>query len=113
MLGVERWAFSQFWYSKSLSPKTRRKTSQNRPSSEFYGEGEVLTLISVFVSVLLSGAGDSLITVVLLSFFSPGGFATVVSFCSHAASNASPAKRHRYFFIYCQTDVIPQLFKEL
>jgi len=56
-------------------------------------------LIVVFVSVLLEVAGDGFTTVVLLSFFSAGGFVTVVSFCSQADSNASPAKRQMYFFM--------------
>lgn len=55
--------------------------------------------MSVLVSVLVEGAGDSLIIVVLFSFFSAGGFVTVVSFCSQAASNAVPIKRQIYFFM--------------
>ena len=50
-------------------------------------------LIVVFVSVLLEVAGDGLTIVVLLSFFSAGGLATVVSFCSQADNNANPARR--------------------
>ena len=50
-------------------------------------------MIVVFVSVLLEVAGDGLIIVVLFSFFSAGGLATVVSFCSQADSNANPARR--------------------
>jgi hypothetical protein len=57
------------------------------------------SLMVVFDSVLVEVAGDGFTTVVLLSFFSPGGFVTVVSFCSQADSNASPAKRQMYFFI--------------
>lgn len=55
----------------------------------------------VFVSLLLDDeAGSlSLTIVVLLSFFSPGGFATVVSFCSQAANRAAPAKMQMIFFI--------------
>lgn len=53
----------------------------------------------MFVSVLVEGAGDSFTIVVLDSFFSAGGFVTVVSFCSQAESNAAPAKRQMYFFI--------------
>ncbi len=50
-------------------------------------------LIVVLVSVLFEGAGDSFTMVVLLSvLFSPGGFVTVVSFCSQAASSAAPAR---------------------
>ena len=67
-----------------------------------YGEGEadVVALIVVFVSVLVDGAGDSFTTVVLFSvLFSPGGFVTVVSFFSHAASNATLARMQMYFFI--------------
>src|ERR1700682_5084809 len=56
-----------------------------------YGEGEaeVVALIVVFVSVLVDGAGDSFTTVVLVSLFSPGGFVTVVSFCSHATRSVA------------------------
>ena len=50
-------------------------------------------LIVVSVSVLLEVAGDGFTTVVLLSFFSPGGLVTVVSFCSQAESNANPTSR--------------------
>jgi hypothetical protein len=57
------------------------------------------SLMVVFDSVLVEAAGDGFTTVVLLSFFSAGGLATVVSFCSQADSNASPAKRQMYFFI--------------
>ena len=60
----------------------------------------MFTLISVLVSVLVDGAGDSLMIVVLLSFFSAGGLVTVVSFCSQAASNAAPIKRQIYLFMY-------------
>jgi hypothetical protein len=56
-------------------------------------------LIVVSVSVLLEVAGEGFTTVVLLSFFSAGGFVTVVSFCSQAGSNASPARTQMYFFI--------------
>ena len=59
----------------------------------------MLTLMSVLVSVLVDGAGDSLMIVVLLSFFSDGGLVTVVSFCSQAASKAAPIKRHMYLFM--------------
>ena len=41
----------------------------------------------------------SFTTVVLLSFFSPGGLVTVVSFCSQAVSNAAPAKMQISLFI--------------
>ena len=65
--------------------------------------GDVVTLMLVFdsvlVSVLVSGDGDSFTIVVLLSFFSAGGFVTVVSFCSHADNDASPASRQMYFLI--------------
>jgi hypothetical protein len=57
---------------------------------------------SVF-SVLVSVAGEGLTIVVLLSFFSvfspPAGGVTVVSFCSHAASNAALARMQMYFVI--------------
>jgi hypothetical protein len=66
-----------------------------------YGEGDGFTLmfVSVLVSVLVSGAGDSFMIVVLLSFFSAGGFITVVSFCSQPTSNTAPAKIRIYLFI--------------
>ncbi len=54
--------------------------------------------MSVF-SCLVAAAGDSFITVVLLSFFSAGGLVTVVSFCSQATNSATPASRQMYFFI--------------
>jgi hypothetical protein len=54
--------------------------------------------MSVF-SFVVAGAGDSFITVVLVSFFSAGGLVTVVSFCSQAANSARPATRQMYFFI--------------
>lgn len=59
----------------------------------------MVTLMSVLVSVLVEGAGDSFMIVVLLSFFSEGGLVTVVSFCSQAASNAAPIKRQINFFM--------------
>ena len=65
-----------------------------------YGEGEVLTLMSVLVSVFV--AGDGFTMVVLVSFFSvfsAGGLVTVVSFCSHAANKAAAIKRQMYFFM--------------
>jgi hypothetical protein len=54
-------------------------------------------LISVLVSVLV--AGDGFTIVVLLSFFSVGGFVTVVSFCSQAVKSAAPIKRQMYLFM--------------
>jgi len=65
-----------------------------------YGEGDVLMLMSVFVSVFV--AGDGLTIVVFVSFFSvfsAGGLVTVVSFCSQAAKNAAPIKRQMYLFM--------------
>jgi len=76
-----------------------RKTSQ-MITSAVYGEGDVLMLMSVFVSVFV--AGDGLTIVVFVSFFSlfsAGGLVTVVSFCSQAAKNAAPIKRQMYLFI--------------
>jgi len=65
--------------------------------------GEDVVLIVVFVSVLLSVAGEGFTTVVLVSFFSPAGGFTVSVFCSQAASNdAAPAKMQMYFFISCR-----------
>ena len=69
----------------------RTKDFENIVASPIYGEGEVVTLISVLVSVFV--AGDGFTIVVLVSFFSPGGFVTVVSFCSQAASIAKLANR--------------------
>jgi len=57
-------------------------------------------LMVVLLSVLVSGAGDSFMTVVLFSvLLSPGGFVTVVSFCSQAGRSAASANRQMYFFI--------------
>src|SRR5437667_4932915 len=64
-----------------------------------YGEGDVLTLMSVLVSVFVEVAGDGFTIVVLLSFFSAGGFVTVVSFCSQATRSARPVSRQIYFLI--------------
>jgi hypothetical protein len=55
--------------------------------------------MSVLLSVFVDVAGDGFTTVVLLSFFSPGGFVTVVSFCSQAAKSAVPIKRQMYLFM--------------
>ena len=59
----------------------------------------MLTLMSVLVSVFVEVAGDGFTIVVLDSFFSAGGFVTVVSFCSHAARSAAPMKRQMYLFM--------------
>jgi len=58
-----------------------------------------VTLMFVFVSVLVEGAGDSFTIVVLLSFSSAGGV-TVVSFCSQAARSATPLRIQMHFFIH-------------
>ena len=92
-------------YSKSLPGVHSGKTSQN--SFVDYGvaeaAGEDVVSIVVFVSVLLSVAGEGFTTVVLVSFFSPAGGFTVSVFCSQAASNdAAPAKMQMYFFISCR-----------
>jgi len=52
--------------------------------------------------------GDDLsITVVLLSlFFSPGGFVTVVSFCSQAARKATLIKMQMYFMILQYSELV-------
>jgi hypothetical protein len=94
-----------YLYSKSLPGIHSGKTSQN--SFVDYGvaeaAGEDVVLIVVFVSVLLSVAGEGFTTVVLVSFFSPAGGFTVSVFCSQAASNdAAPAKMQMYFFISCR-----------
>jgi hypothetical protein len=86
-------------YSKNLLPPKREKISQMTAANP-YGDGEVFTLMSVFVSVLVAGAGESLITVVLFSvLFWAGGLVTVVSFCSHAPSNATLASKQMYLII--------------
>jgi hypothetical protein len=59
-------------------------------------------LIVVLDSVFVEVAGDGFTTVVLLSFFSPGGFVTVVSFCSQATRRAALARMQIYFFIRCR-----------
>ena len=82
-----------------------------------YGLGDELVVVSVVVlvpgdepvfTVVLDSVlddvppeGDDLsITVVLLSvFFSPGGFVTVVSFCSQAARKAMLMRIQMYFMI--------------
>ena len=56
-------------------------------------------MMSVLLSVFVEVAGDGFTTVVLVSFFSPGGFVTVVSFCSQAARSAAPMKRQIYLFM--------------
>ena len=63
-----------------------------------YGEGDVLTLMSVLLSVFVDVAGEGFTIVVLLSFFSAGGV-TVVSFCSQAAKSAALMKRQTYLFM--------------
>jgi hypothetical protein len=74
-----------------------------------YGVGDVVTLMFVFdsvlVSVLVSGDGDSFMIVVLLSFFSGGGLVTVVSFCSQPKRNAAPATMRIYFFIVLRSQM--------
>ena len=59
----------------------------------------MLTLMSVLLSVFVEVAGEGFTTVVLLSFFSPGGLVTVVSFCSQADRSAAPIKRQMYLFM--------------
>jgi len=88
--------------AKSLPRSTRGKTLCKVNDALNYGEGAgdvILMFVSVFVSVLVSGAGDSFMIVVSLSFVSAGGFVIVVSFCSHAISNALPTRMITYFFI--------------
>lgn len=54
----------------------------------------------VFDSVLVELDGDSFMTVVSFSvLFSPGGFVTVVSFCSQAARHAILAKAQIYLIM--------------
>ena len=61
--------------------------------------GAVFTV--VFDSVVELAGEDLSITVVLLSvFFSPGGFVTVVSFCSQAARKAMLINKQMYFMIF-------------
>jgi hypothetical protein len=87
-------------YSKSLPLKHSREDSLQVNDALNYGEGAgdvTLMFVSVFVSVLVSGAGDSFTIVV--SFFSAGGFVTVVSLCSQPASTAAPVRIRIYFLI--------------
>jgi hypothetical protein len=88
---------------KSSRETARGKTLYKQTMDQDYGVGDVVTLMFVFdcvlVSVLVSGDGDSFTIVVLVSFFSVGGFVTVVSFCSHATNNTSPVSRQMYFLI--------------
>jgi hypothetical protein len=81
-----------FW--SDLKPRAVNRSVQ----CPTYGEGDVLMLMSVF-SVFEEVAGDGFTTVVLVSFFSAGGFVTLVSFCSHAGSKNRPQSRKRYFLI--------------
>jgi len=85
--------------AKVFRPKRAKDFANPIDFRRPYGRGDVLTLMSVLVSVLVEGAGDSFMMVVLLSFFSAGGFVTVVSFCSQPASRAAPIKRQMYFFM--------------
>ena len=92
-------------YSKSLPGVHSGKTSQNSFADYGVAEaaGEDVVLIVVFVSVLLSVAGEGFTMVVFVSFFSPAGGFTVSVFCSQAASNdAAPARMQMYFFISCR-----------
>jgi len=91
---------------RAHAPQTGDVRSTNRGEC-IYGFGEVLTLTSVFSSlvvVLLLPGGFT--TVVLVSFFSDGGFTTVVLlsflsaggltvvvFCSHPANKPNIANR--------------------
>jgi hypothetical protein len=100
----------------STGPAPEGRLLQDEPLAARYGEGDevVVVVVSLLVSlegeepalivvldsVLLEVAGDGFTTVVLLSFFSPpGGFVTVVSFCSQATRSAAPASKQMYFFI--------------
>ena len=70
--------------------------------------------MSVLFSVFVEVAGDGFTIVVLLSFFSPpGGFVTVVSFCSQATRSAAPIRRQMYFFMSVLDVVDCELFKAL
>jgi hypothetical protein len=92
-------------YSKSLPEFTQGRLRKTALFDYGVAEaaGEDVVLIVVFVSVLLSVAGEGFTTVVLVSFFSPAGGFTVSVFCSQAASNdAAPAKMQMYFFISCR-----------
>jgi len=87
--------------AKVFPRKHSREDCLQETMNPDYGEGDGFTLmfVSVLVSVLDSGAGDSFMIVVLLSVFSAGGFVTVVSLCSQPKSNAAPARMIIYFFI--------------
>jgi len=91
--------YHYFGTAKVFRSPQRTKDFANNSMAPVYGEGDVLTLMSVLVSVFVEVAGDGFTIVVLLSFFSAGGFVTVVSFCSQAARSAAPIKRHTYLFM--------------
>src|SRR5262249_50295294 len=89
----------------STEPARRARSANSRS----YGFGEVLTLMSVFSSLVCPGGFTTVVfvsffsdggfmTVVLLSFFSAGGL-TVVVFCSQAP-NKPNANRAKNIFSY-------------
>src|SRR5260370_7928485 len=96
-------------YSKSLPGVHSGKTSQN--SFVDYGvaeaAGENVVLIVVFVSVLLSVAGEGFTTVVLVFFFSPAGVFSVSVFCSQTPSHSRSPPQYPLSFLFIHS-VIPQ-----
>lgn len=63
------------------------------PGDEFVVE------VSVLVELDEEFDGSFSFTTVVFSLVSPGGLFTVVSFCSHAARSAAPAKMQMNVFI--------------
>lgn len=64
------------------------------------GEAPVLIVVLVSVFSVVAGEAEGFTTVVLFSvLFSAGGVLVVSDFCSHAASNAAPARMEMYFFM--------------
>src|SRR2546423_11692342 len=92
-------------YSKSLPGVHSGKTSQNSCADYGVAEaaGEDVVLIVVFVSGLLSVAGEGFTTVVLVSFFSPArGFTVSVFFSQTASHEDTSARMLLHFFITCK-----------
>jgi hypothetical protein len=85
----------KYSYSRNLSSAGANERLRECLASTVYGDGDVLTLISVLVSVFVAGDGFTMV----VSFFSAGGLFTVVSFRSQATRNAALIKRQMYLFI--------------
>ena len=63
------------------------------------GDDSVFTVVLDELDEPPAGDDLSMMVVLLSLFFSPGGFVTVVSFCSHAARKAMLNKMQMYFMI--------------